>query len=394
METHTTSDRNSPTEAGDQPEAVTEAEHTAEGASSIKAADRQHLPSDAELKQSETAAPGVAADGQLLPPGVPVQSDYLKTATLAELAGALLERIRQDIFCDNEETISLGCQILEALRTSLDEQYYNRFSTKRYRGLFETYYKWVGPPRPRIQEATVVDIGCGSVNPFGILFLFLMLGARRGIAVDSDEIQNWSRATSAMAESAGLMVIDPGNIVGDYPITGKQVLDNIASFDLARMRLGDRSGLDRDKLVYLQEPASALSIGSSEVDILVSNAFLEHLSDVEGAIAEMARITRPGGYGIHNIDGSDHRRYTRVECHPLAFLEEDTNKPLVYGSNRIRPLEFGNIFRRHGFEMMDFQPFERVEVNGDLRERMIEPFRSLEAETLSIVQCKFVLRKA
>jgi|GEM_PF-1603378 len=330
--------------------------------------------------------------GRLHKPLVPGRPSALRDTSLAQLTSELLARIKEGAFSLNEAAILLGSEINEALKDGL-EVHNNRFSRRRYRDLFDVFYTSVQSLFPVLHGATIVDLGCGSINPYGLLFLFLLLGARRGVALDLDEIQDLPRAVRALADLSAKMLIDPQEVVRDYPITREQVLRNIASFDLARLRVGDPLGLDSTRLHYLRESVYKLSLTDGEADLVISNAFFEHLPHVEDAIVELARITRRGGLGIHIIDGSDHRRYDNRQCHPLEFLTETSTEPMLYGSNRIRPREFESLFNRHGFEVLSFIPFESVDVTPELRERCVEPFRSMPDEALTVPIAKLVVRR-
>ena len=334
----------------------------------------------------------IASEGRLEQLKMPPRPAGVGDVSLVDLCGELLARIQNGEFIANEASILVGCQIQTALQHALDV-HNNRVSRKRYRDIFGAYYEYIGPPRPPVQGATIIDLGCGSINPFGLLFLFLMLGARRGIAIDLDPIQDMSSSVKTLADCAAMMLIDPIQLVGNYPITREQVLQNIDSFDLAKMNAGDSAGIDLERLSYRQEPIVALPLPDGEADLVISNAVLEHIESVDVTIAEMARITRKGGFGIHVIDGSDHRRYTNVTCHPVDFLAVADNHGFVEGSNRVRPLEFGPLFERQGFEVIAFYPFETVEVDASLRETFAEPFRSMPNEVLAVTMGKLVVRR-
>lgn len=329
--------------------------------------------------------------GRLNKPVVLDRSAVLRDVSFEELGAELLARINDREFA-NESTVSLGCRIQDALRLALDV-HCNRMSRQRYRDMFGLFKNLLSCREVVIEGATIVDLGCGSINPYGLLFLFLMLGAKRGIAIDLDEVQDFPMAIRALGDCAGMMLTDPSGIVGSYPIEPEQVLCNISSFDLAKLGAGDASGIDGSRLSLIREPVSALSLADGEADLVISNAFLEHVTPVDEAISELSRITRTGGFNIHNIDGADHWRYTDPNCHPLAFLMDATNEALVHGSNRIRPRGFVSLFERHGFEFVDFIPFERIEISNELREQFVEPFRSMSDEVLSVVGGNLLLRR-
>jgi SAM-dependent methyltransferase len=344
-----------------------------------------------EQPLKDTIAPGWVSDGRLNRLAIPPRPTGLHNISIQELTGELVARINEGAF-SKEATILFGWHIQDALEVALDV-HCNRMSRRRYRDLFGTFYEWVGPPRPYLEDTTIVELGCGSINPYGFLFLFLMLGARRGIAVDRDAIQDISRSVRHVADCAGMMFTDPKQLVGDYPITRQQVLQNISSFDLAKLNAGDTSGIDIERLYYCQDPMEALSLRDGEADLVISNATLEHIEDVAATIEEMARITRKGGFGIHNIDAADHHRYWDPTCHPLEFLTSPGDEPLVHSSNRIRPAEFCALFECHGFEIVEFTPYETVAVDATFRERLIEPFRAMPDEVLTIIGAKLVVRR-
>jgi SAM-dependent methyltransferase len=255
------------------------------------------------------------------------------------------------------------------------------------------FHGWITPEKPPIQNATYVELGCGSLNPFGTLFLFLMLGARRGVAVDLDPIQDEKAALSALADLVAFMLIDPHRILADYPIARQSILDNIASFDLAKLGSGDHDGVDRDRLSFRQETVHSLSLEDSEADVVYSNSFLEHISRAEAGVAELSRITRPGGMGIHNIDLSDHRRYGDSSHHMLAFLQDDSGEELVGESNRLRLPDFVRMFEHQGFDVLATRVYHSADMSEELRSTFIEPFRSMNLADLEAAGVVIVTRK-
>jgi SAM-dependent methyltransferase len=323
---------------------------------------------------------------------IPCRSQVLRDISLHELGSELLARISDGLFALNHQHISLGCEILEALRVSLDV-HENRQSLKYYRDMFWNFYDSLEQMPPNLDGITVVDLGCGSINPYGTLFMFLALGAHRGLAVDLDRIQYPQRAIKALADLAAMILIDPEAIYGCRSIAREQVIRNISSFNLPLLRRGDETGLDPERLRYVSDSADALKIPSQSVDLLISNAFLEHLPYPKDVIKENARVMRKEGIAIHLIDGSDHWSYSHSDYHPLEFLTQNTDAPLVHESNRIRPLFFKGLFENNGFEVLSIVPMKSVEMTSDFRDRLVEPFRSMDEESLSVTCAKIVVRR-
>ncbi len=329
-----------------------------------------------------------------LPRLVPARPSGLDQVPLEQLVGELLARGEgEDSFIASSTNIYLGKLLQDHLAAALDV-HENRFSRAQYWSGFGETFAWIGDVKPQIEGATVVNLGCGGLNPGGFLFLLLMLGAQRGIAIDMDSVEDESRAVRALAECATLMLLDPSSIVQDYPITREQMLRNIASFDLGKLSRGETGGVDESRLCYRREAVHELSLSDGEADVIISVAFLEHIADIDAAIAEMARVTRPGGMGVHIIDCTDHRRYPDPSVHPLAFLEIETDEELVHDNcNRLRPSAFVAAFEANGFEVVNAHPMMTIELTEAERARFAMPYRDMPLDELSVVMTRLVVRR-
>jgi SAM-dependent methyltransferase len=137
----------------------------------------------------------------------------------------------------------------------------------------------------------------------------------------------------------------------------------------------------------------SLPLESGSVDVTTSVAFLEHLPRMDDVAEELARITRPGGMGIHVIDGTDHHRYGQEGIHPLGFLAVEPGAEMVHESNRLRPVEFLPLFERHGFEVLSLAPYETAPVDEELRQTFVDPWRSMSLDDLRLSQARIVIRK-
>jgi ubiquinone/menaquinone biosynthesis C-methylase UbiE len=70
----------------------------------------------------------------------------------------------------------------------------------------------------------------------------------------------------------------------------------IIGVDLSAERLAQNDGLSQAIVADLSQP---LPLKDSSVDMVVSRAVLEHLRDVDGFLAEAARVLKPGGVMVH-----------------------------------------------------------------------------------------------
>jgi SAM-dependent methyltransferase len=224
-----------------------------------------------------------------------------------------------------------------------------------------------------LKGRTILEIGPGS--NFGIPLIFACHGAR--VMVADRFITPWSADYHPKF----------------YDLLRERVKRQWPSIDLTPLDTVLSQG---------QYPAEVISLccGSVEeltgvpdqsVDLVFSNAVLEHLYDLPTAFFHLARITKPGGLGIHQVDFRDHSNFSR----PLEFLLFREEKYFGIGKvthvelgNRSRPREMMRLLEHAGFEVRDFRPDIFVdeeyleEFLGRLRQARKSPYRDYPAEDL------------
>jgi SAM-dependent methyltransferase len=121
----------------------------------------------------------------------------------------------------------------------------------------------------------------------------------------------------------------------------------------------DAGGYPADVIGRYEGPIEELPLPADSVDVVFSNAVLEHVRDVGRVAERLAWITRPGGIGLHQVDFRDHRDFAR----PLEFLllDDETHAGEYRRShgercNRSRPSETLAAFRAAGFQIIGFAP--------------------------------------
>ena len=315
----------------------------------------------------------------------------LAKASLSQLVAETLKRIQNGSFCENDTSIRLGNAIQDRLNDALNV-HNNRFSKQR---LLDTYYTLHGSleNRPRIDNARVLDLGCGSVNPLGLSMLFQLMGARRTYAVDLDPVQDSRRAVRALADVIREILFDPGIVANPTIPTGAELLRRVSSFDLPALARGEISGIDSDRMQFHLRSADALDIvGDNELDLVVSNSFFEHVEDPDAVIGELARATKLGGRGVHVIDGTDHLYYGDPKLGQLDFLRSPGDATMCFGCNRIRPVAFVEIFERHGFAA-EVSELQRIELDETTIAGFQEPWRSMSPACLQTTIARLDVRR-
>jgi hypothetical protein len=143
-------------------------------------------------------------------------------------------------------------------------------------------------------------------------------------------------------------------------------------------------------------------VPAESVDVVFSNAVVEHLYDPLTAFGALHRMTRPGGVGLHQVDFRDHRDFAR----PLEFLlAEEEEFCTLFGrshgqvGNRLRPDETADAFRTAGFLVVSFLPNDFVDPEylktfvPRLRAATASRFRDRGADRLRTAAGFFRVRK-
>ncbi len=116
-------------------------------------------------------------------------------------------------------------------------------------------------------------------------------------------------------------------------------------------------GYPKTILARFESPLEQIAAATDSVDVVFSNAVVEHLYDLDESFAQLYRITRPGGFNLHQVDFRDHRDFSR----PLEYLllsEADFQEEFARCNgecgNRHRPDETTVRIRAAGFEVLGF----------------------------------------
>ena len=308
------------------------------------------------------------------------------------LVHELSARLEHEGLGDYDADLGVAQTLADRLRPVLDH-HGNRLSPTYLQAVFQRLYGKVAHLLPPLRGARVVELGCGSWAPMNLGMALLALGADTATGVDLDYPRDVPRAIQALADVVVWLLTSPERMLGARAVSRAEILANVASFDLAGMAAGSVEAVDHRRIRLLPESAAAMrSLADGEMDLLVSNSFLEHVEDLDAVLAEMRRVVRIGGCLSHGIDATDHRRYGNPGVGELDFLDEPA-AGMVGGTNRLRPAEFLPRFREHGFVSLLFTPFHRSPLTDARIAAFVEPFRSMPREQLEVTMAHVVLRR-
>jgi SAM-dependent methyltransferase len=171
---------------------------------------------------------------------------------------------------------------------------------RRSNSLVADLGRWDGS----LEHASVLEVGCGA----GIdTLLFGLHPVERAVGIDlefplqheSERGERARRLTRAVLEKAG-----------------------------------ETDGIDgvlrRRRVRFVPADVTRMDFPDASFDVLVSRAALEHVIPIEQALAEMARVVRPGGLLRHGID----QFFWLRGCHKGGLVD------LPWAHARLRPNEF------------------------------------------------------
>jgi hypothetical protein len=174
-----------------------------------------------------------------------------------------------------------------------------------------------------IDPRTVVELGPG--DSIGIGLMALLTGAEQYYAVD--QVRHASSATNllvfdelAKLLSAQTPIPSGGEFaeilpeLGDYNFPSKILSDErlargLAPDRLNRIRNALAGNLTTGPIRYLAPMGRMHEIPGNSVDLIVSQAVMEHVDKLEETYAECFRCMKPGGFMSHQID---------LRCHDTA----------------------------------------------------------------------------
>jgi len=170
-------------------------------------------------------------------------------------------------------------------------------------------------------------------------------------------------------------------------------------------RLARAEGGDADAVVRVIAADLACASSMQEAvaeggfDAIVSNAALEHVSDMSQAARQLARLTRLGGVGVHLVDFRQHCDPDR----PLEFLAmPDERFDRLFArrqgreGNRVRASELAGMFAQAGFDVRRVDVLDRADPHyvERLRPKMQPRFAHLDIADLLTLSARFKLKRS
>lgn len=226
-----------------------------------------------------------------------------------------------------------------------------------------------------LQGKTILEIGPG--DSLGVAFLFLANGAEQVICIDRFPLLQDMHKNTQVAKL----------FLKELPEQQGKCFLNSISFDGKENVVWDNS-----RLRYCCSRKGAIPVQDKKVDLVVSNAVLEHVSKLDELFCELSRITKPGALMVHAADLGPHQLNLN---NPLDFLLMPEWLWQLMTSqrgapNRARKSYYENILKKYSFEILQMEVTERFsqkDVDAILRHNP----RLLKIMSWEDIACKSIL---
>lgn len=282
--------------------------------------------------------------------------------------------------------LTVGMEILRRVRAIPDPHGANRYLPHRWRMIFNEIRALTAKDVDWTTGPVFLNFGAGDLNPMGLPLLAVLAGASQGIALEPGALRD-ELTTVTLQETLWDVVRDPAA----YGLTAA---------DLGRLR----SALNADGLwrgdplpIVLSKGCLTLSRAAGEkvgftprsIDVVYSRSVLEHVIEIEAAMAELVRALRPGGVMFHDIGLDAHDSRDQIGFY---YVERDRAANSYSDLNLWRLSDFVVLFERLGCKVeivrTETVPQERID-----RTRLIPRFVRYSDQDLQAIGAKLLVRK-
>jgi len=248
--------------------------------------------------------------------------------------------------------------------------------------VFKEYERLCSLSNIKMKDKSIFEIGTG--NNFLIALQFLSKGAKK------------------------VVNLDRFNCLDENKFNQKLYFKFWNSLDKDEKETLLKKIIIRNKQIHIKEQYFQYITGYSledinkisldKFDLIISNAVLEHTSDLNKCFKNMKKLSKKNGKLTHIVDLKNHNRFDKI--HPLYFLTfSDWFWNLMSSNlgspNRERFNKYESLFKKYNLKVLRILKRNFEHNNSffySIRSKLNKRFKNLDDETLKINGFKVVLK--
>lgn len=305
----------------------------------------------------------------------------------------ILEKYTQDQYL-NKLPHGLLDFIYLRIRSNLKNRYEWRRNPIRTKKIFNNYYQHIMKYKS-IDNQVILDLGCGKNNSLSIATAFLLNGAKKGYAIESNLSYNKLEINSE-AISSGLyeMLLDCYAFKDEWlkVNNGKHFNYILEKIDMKSLANGEWiEGTKQLNIDLFGNGLNNAKIPKGYIDILVSHVVLEHIFNFKEEIKTIYDLMNNDSLMVHSVAFWDMRKFFKNKYNDWSFLYENKNYTDKY-CNRLRVNEMKEIFDEVGFDVLEIIRKSK-KIPENIYNKLDPHYKEMTKEDIETIQCVFIIRK-
>jgi SAM-dependent methyltransferase len=207
-----------------------------------------------------------------------------------------------------------------------------------------------------LKDKTVLELGPGDT--LATALFFIAYGAKRVVCCDRFKLVVNPAKNTAIARQ----------VLSLLPEQQRLRLETVLTFDSF-----GQARLNPTHIQYLHSRNDEIALEDTSIDIIVSNAVLEHVQNPAELFAEMNRVLKPGGIMVHAADLKSHELHHKTDLDFLVIPELLWKWMTFYrgAPNRLRKSDYERQLRLYDFELVYFK------ITSSFAEEKIDSFKKM-----------------
>lgn len=282
--------------------------------------------------------------------------------------------------------LAVASETLRRIRVIPDPHGENRYLPHRWRMIFNEIRDLTSKDIDWRAGPVFLSFGAGDRNPAGLPLLAILAGAAKGLVIEPGRLRT-EVATATLQETLWDVVRDPGA----YGLSAADLGRLREALDADALWRGDalRDVLAKGRIEFIAMPGESAPLEDASIDLVYSRSVLEHVLEMEAAMAKLVRALRPGGVMFHDVALDAHDAND-----PISFYYAPRGQGVdaYSGLNFWRLSDYVALFESLGCSV-EIAWTETIASSRIDRARLVPRFANRTDDDLRTTRAKLLVRK-